>query len=272
MTTLICWVGVDSRGPTSAYLASDSRISWDSATGWNHGQKLFAARTRPEVFGYCGDVVFPSSVLSQVVQMIDSGLLYDKNAGPELRLAVLEKLVRAGLNAYPAKFRNSFSVLYCLRSTEGKTPATFHIAQIDWSASSGWETRWLDVPDSSGLLVALGSGGNLARKWNDVWKTSDAGGTSRAVFSGFCDHLRSGGDPRTGGPPQLVGMYRKGPAKTFGIVSERGLTLLGLPIPDPDIAVDVEWRNELFEICDPRTSRRTADAQVHARPGSLGRP
>ena len=242
------------------------RTDW---TGWNHGQKVFAARTMPDMFGFCGDVVFASSVLSQAVSMIDSGLLYDRDADRDFRLDVIERLLRDGLDAYPPQYRRMFSVLYSYRCTEDKTPVGLHIGQVDWRPQSGWTRQWLRVPNSSALVVALGSGGDAAKKWNERWNKSDVGGTSRAVFSGFCDHLRSGKDPRTGGAPQLAGVYRKGPARTFGIVSERGLTYLGVPRVDSEMAGAVEWRNELFEICDPRTGERADGAQPHARPGSV---
>ena len=50
MTSFIAWLGVDSRGPTSMYFASDSRISWDKVPGvWDCGQKVFAANAGAEI-------------------------------------------------------------------------------------------------------------------------------------------------------------------------------------------------------------------------------
>ena len=74
MTTLIGWVGVDQRGLSSAYLASDSRLSSNGAK-WDCGRKLFACKTTPDVFGYCGAVLFPSLVLGQITEIVDAGLL-----------------------------------------------------------------------------------------------------------------------------------------------------------------------------------------------------
>ena len=57
MTTLISWVGIDQRRPTSLYLASDSRISWGSQHHrWDVGRKLFSCKVSADIFGYCGDV------------------------------------------------------------------------------------------------------------------------------------------------------------------------------------------------------------------------
>ena len=269
MTTLICWVAVDSRGPAAAYIASDSRISWNAGTGWNHGQKVFTARTTPDMFGFCGDVVFATSVLSQAVSMIDSGLLYDRHADRDFRLDSIEQLFAVGLDAYPNDLRRPFSVLYCYRTTENTTPAGLNIGQVDWSPRSGWTRQWLEVPSASKLVVALGSGGDAAKEWDERWARSDVGGTSRAVFSGFCDHLASGEDPRTGGAPQVAGFYRKGPAFTLGFVGEGGLTYLGLPVSRTDLARAVGWRDCLFQLCDPLTGRPAVGAQLHARPVQL---
>jgi hypothetical protein len=271
MTTLICWVGVDSRGPSSAYIASDSRISWGANLGWNHGQKTFASKTLPEVFGFCGDVTFPSNVLNQTVSMIDNGILYGAGTAPEARLNSIGLLLKAGLEAYPSGLRNAFTVLYCSRFGEKSTSSDFRIARIAWGPRAGWTYEWLAVPAVSALVVAMGSGGDSAREWNERWRKSDVGGTSRAVFAGFCDHLRSGSDPLTGGAPQLVGIYRQGPAKCFGIITASGRTMFGLPIAVvPDDAA-LEWRNELFEVCDPATGLRKQGAQPQPRPGSMNR-
>jgi hypothetical protein len=268
MTSLICWVGADSRGPSSAYFASDSRISWGTSSGWDNGQKVFACTSLPDMFAYCGDVVFPYSVLNQVVAMVDRGLLYDASCSPAERRDKLEQLLQQSFSIYPAAQRQPFSVLYGTRSTEGATPAVFHLAQIDWKPQSGWSRAWLPIPNSSALVVALGSGTDLAKESNERWNQSDAGGTSRAVFSGFCDHLRTGADPRSGGPPQLAAIYRKGPARVVGVVTSAGKSLLGLPIHGPGSSV-IDWRNELFEVCDPVTGARAMGADHHVRPGSL---
>lgn len=75
MTAFAAWVGVDQRGPASLYLASDRRISWSGQPfrTWDSGRKVFACSTHPDVFGYVGDVLFPSLVLGQVATLIDSG-------------------------------------------------------------------------------------------------------------------------------------------------------------------------------------------------------
>ena len=52
MTMLASWVGIDTHGPASAYIISDSRISWNEQENFDHGKKVFASKNYPELFGY----------------------------------------------------------------------------------------------------------------------------------------------------------------------------------------------------------------------------
>ena len=76
MTLLASWIGIDTHGPTSAYIVADSRISWEYKKYFDYGKKVFASNCFPEIFGYAGDVLFPSIALSQILEMIDSKLLF----------------------------------------------------------------------------------------------------------------------------------------------------------------------------------------------------
>ena len=75
MTLLASWIGIDTHGPTSAYIVSESRFVWDSSRHFDYGKKVFASKSYPEIFGYAGDVLFPSIVLSQILEMIDLSYL-----------------------------------------------------------------------------------------------------------------------------------------------------------------------------------------------------
>jgi hypothetical protein len=70
----------------------------------------------------------------------------------------------------------------------------------------------------------------------------------------------AGDDPRSGGPLQLVGLYRQGCGMHFGVIFQgksyyRGVDAISLTLPD------LEWRNELFERCDP-SGQRLVGAQA----------
>ena len=50
---LVSWIGIDTHGPTSAYIAADSRISWNMTNKFDFGKKVFASKKYPEIFGIC---------------------------------------------------------------------------------------------------------------------------------------------------------------------------------------------------------------------------
>jgi hypothetical protein len=95
---------------------------------------------------------------------------------------------------------------------------------------------------------------------------SEVGGTSRSVFSAFADHIKSGVDPYTGGPPQLVGIYRVGPAKIFGTIWNRRRFLSGMEVIDVSDERRLNWHNDPFELCNPLTMQLRETAQPQPRP------
>ena len=102
MTTLLSWVSFSDAGtspdkPRAVYLASDSRITWDTADHrWDSGRKIFAPTTAPHLFGFVGDVVLPGLILGQVSAAIEARILIDSRAPPdEQHQAVLDAVQRA---------------------------------------------------------------------------------------------------------------------------------------------------------------------------------
>ena len=267
MTSLIAWLGVDSRGPASFYLASDSRISWAPGVHWDLGRKLFTCWHSPDLFGYCGDVLFPSLVLSQVSQRLD--LTSKAISSAEARHRVVVSTAEASLGKYPTGQRRGFTILHCARASSGMT-SVFHLWRTDWNMSTGWSDQGIELPTQSVLVLAVGSGESTVASYHAQWRHSEAGRTSRSVFSAFCDSLKRGTDAFSGGAPQLVGLYRTGVGESFGIIYRGDRHLLGLPVgPTEATVVDIEWRNELFERCDGSTMERLTGAQRHARPKHL---
>ena len=267
MTSLAVWLGVDSRGPASFYVASDSRISWGNNLTWNYGRKLFASQKYPDIFGYCGDVLFPSLVLGQVISMMDSGIIFSYQESPREKFQQLSSLIQRSFHELPKSVRNAFQIVYCSRFNEGMV-STFEIYTLEWNSKHGWVDLQPQLPKQSDLVLSLGSGQQIIQASNLCWQQTEVKGTSRAVFSAFCDSLETGSDPFTGGAPQLVGLYRKESAKNFGIVFKEQRYLFGLPIGEANLD-SVEWRNCLFERCDPYTKQRLLDAQPQPRPKSL---
>jgi hypothetical protein len=268
MTSLIAWIGAN-KGLNSVYLASDSRISWDVPSRlivWDSGRKLFASRHYPEILGYCGDVLFPSQVLSQIVEHIDAGLFFSVDDTPEMKSERIFSSIRNSFSNYPI-LQSQVSVIYCTRQNILRQPIVYGW-RISWK-SGKWDMSPLNFPLKSGLVLAMGSGGKMIEKFYEKWNRSEISNTSRNVFSAFCDALKSAEDPKSGGAPQVVGFYREGSAKSFGVVFENERYLFGLPV-HPDAEWDqIEWRNELFERCNAESKSVLKDAQRHARPSNL---
>lgn len=53
------------------YMAANNRISWKESVQFNYSRKVFAFSNWPDVLGYCGDVLFPSIALNQIVELAD---------------------------------------------------------------------------------------------------------------------------------------------------------------------------------------------------------
>ncbi len=71
MTSLAAAVGVDSRGPASLYIITDSRITWTKPSErWDWGRKTFRSLSSPDIFGYCGDAYFVPIALGQILDLI----------------------------------------------------------------------------------------------------------------------------------------------------------------------------------------------------------
>jgi hypothetical protein len=265
MTSFAAWAGVDSRGMSSFYFASDSRISWGISAKWDAGRKLFASSTHPDIFGYCGDVLFPSLALSQVVDLVDHGLLFVVDEPASNKFQRLCNLIAESFELYPICARRAFTIAYCSRIGVD-IDSKFELYTLSWSTEEAWKQEAHSLPSQSQLVLSLGSGKESIKISNLEWQKTPVKGTSRAVFGAFCDSLKSNVDPLTGGAPQLVGLYRKDPARTLGVIYERNKYLFGLPANQFADLKAVEWRNELFELCDPCTMARLTDAQPQPRP------
>jgi hypothetical protein len=272
VTSFVSWLGADSRGPTSIYFASDSRISWgNDPLAWDTGRKLFACRESPEMFGFTGYVLLPQSVLTRASDFIDRRIWSSLAlSSPAERAAKLAEITRIEVRSHARPLAGDFSLFYAARSGEGMPDrCSFQLFQVHCSAGSREVTvHRVLVPTASSVLRTHGTGAESVNHWVARWHASDQGGTSRAVFSAFCDSLRAKQDARSGGEPQLIGLYRHKNAQVFGVVTERGPSfegILGVEVPRQ---AGIEWRDEAFQRVKSDGSLLKA-AQPHARPDQL---
>lgn len=125
-------------------------------------------------------------------------------------------------DGYPAAEKRDFSILFGTRFGSGMK-SEFRMYTVAFAAGKSSCVNELKIPPVSQILITLGSGKDKLEPYLKKWATSDVGGTSRSIFSSFCQFLRSYEDAQTGGPPQLVGLFRQGPGRLFGIVWDEKL-------------------------------------------------
>lgn len=267
MTTLLSWLSVDSRGPSSIYIVSDSRITWGSGNSrWDSGRKVFAA-TSADVFGYCGDVLFPSLVLGQLTDLIARELIWPDDCDAGHRHSIILDYMRASFGRRHNTPDHDFTIIHAARDRDN-LQSSFHLWRIDYRASSGvWTDFEVDISNSgqSRLLIALGSGKHSLTDELDRWNRTPQGGTARSIFSAFCDALDVGDDPLSGGVPQLVALHRRSGGKVVGFVSDATRYIHGLPIEPLEKMQAVEWVDRLFQRISPFTLDLLTGAQRHAR-------
>ncbi len=95
----------------------------------------------------------------------------------------------------------------------------FRLWTLKWEPVSGWTDTEIGLKAESVLLSALGSGHQVLTSYEAMW-SEKMGRTSRGVFGAFCDALRSGADPYTGGAPQIARLYRQGTARHIGVLHQ----------------------------------------------------
>jgi hypothetical protein len=266
MTTLIVWASVDSIGPSAAYLASDSRVTWGPNRRWDSGRKLFASGTSPDLFGYSGEAFFPSQALSQALDLADRSILWTpETSATERHQALLRFVQTAYLRRHNAP-EFDFSIVHVARG-EGRE---FKAWKIDYIADKrDWADAIVDfspVVKHSDLLLALGSGANQFMIDMRRWRSSAQGNTSRAIFGAFCDALKAGRDPLSGGEPQIVALTLQGPGQIYGFCTEYAAYVFGSPIEQSEALFALEWRDAAFQRIDPTTLKLIKGAQRQVRP------
>lgn len=244
MTTMIGWMGLTNGAPSAVYLASDSRITWSAAgRRWDAGRKLFTCRRSADMFGYWGDALFPSQVLGQIVELTDHGLLFQPNTRCDRRHAAVVAALQASHSRRHQAPDPGFEIIHIARQGEG-AKARFHA----WvTRYSGTPAKWQDEVVELDPLRPLIFGSGTGRLAETIGTRLALGGRDHnaVIFSAFCEGLEGQVDARSGGVPQLVGLFMHQPAQPFGIVHEGARFFYGLPVGAPH-AHRLQWRNRDF--------------------------
>lgn len=257
MTLIVSWVALDRKKkrlkPSSIYIASDSRISW-SNNHFDYGRKVLGCKNYPDIFGYCGDVLFPLMILSQIIEVIDSGLLYEKTITNEEKFNIILQQLTDSIRKYPTDFQNIISndidIIHASRDAGG----LFKCCVYKWcKKDNAWEMKICQMPEQSGLLHVSGSGCEKFKSNFERFQKGDSSDTSRNIFQCLCDTLNNIKDEFCGGSPQLIGLYRKNNCVSLGVIYNDRRFLNGYEILNIGALNSIDWRNQLFEICDGET-------------------
>lgn len=262
MTLIIAWIGVDDKKKgkdvASIYLASDSRYSWGNTAHFDCGNKVFCSNNYPEIFGFCGDVVFPSMILNQIITQIDGNLLIGITDDAETKNKKIFNYICSSLDVYPDK-SGAFTILHATRVEK-----TFKLYEIS-SAEKNKALQNKEIPLPT-ISTKVFSGGSGKTEFDENWlkwesEKHNNHRTSRAVYHCLYQTLKTIKDTRTGGLPQIVGLYRKKNARLFGIIEDGKRFIYGKEISGDINAASIEWRNENFERINPETSKIFEGAQ-----------
>jgi hypothetical protein len=269
MTLLVAWTGIDTHGPASIYIASDSRITWIKES-FDHARKVFAFRRWPDILGYCGDVLFPSIALNQIVELADAGLLFAPDFSCEQKFEAIVEKLNDLFRAYP-QFESGLAAneLYIIHASRDQVDSRkFSCYTIAWTQKGNWSGKERDLPDKSGLLFSLGTGKGEFNANYTRYSVGPNQETSRNVFHCLCDTVARAITSTVGGAPQLVGIYRKpdSPAFNTGVIFNNRRYFLGVHIDNLGSFDAIEWRNSNFERCDGRTMQRLPYAQSQPDP------
>ncbi|MBM7652995.1 hypothetical protein [Neobacillus cucumis] len=281
MTTLIAFSSVDSEGVSAIYLASDSRLSWDTTDGgilsWDHGKKVFYSQRSPLIMGYCGDVLFPTQILSQIIDLLDNNLLSLDNLSPIDVFSEISNLIKHSFDNFPKiVITKSFTIIICGRDNAS---GDFYCYELAWKEvkveeQDKKEWKWVDKPKDinkiqSDVIAAYGSGGDNFNNFKTLYAKSDFYGKTRGIFNCFYNAIKSQKDSRSGGVPQLVGIYEDKAGKCLGVISEGQRYLNGMHINNNCNYNNIKWVNELFEVCDGDTLERGENQQRHIKPNNI---
>ena len=270
MTSLAVAVSVDSRGPSGLYIITDSRITWGGKPEekrWDVGQKAFASRVSPDVFGFCGDAFFPPTVLRQIIDLIDAELLFYCSDTAKQRHDKAMDIFEDSIQKVIGVTITNFSIFHGSRDQEFmKSKFRMWVTRYD-SQTKNLTSEKLCINDGTSHFVILdGSGSTEVQYFKKEWDKTPVEGTSRGMIWSFCRALNSGRDAYSGGPPQLVGIWRKGAAQQFGFIWNGRRYFGGVEVPSDAVFEQVKWFNQKFERYDGRRIRRLAGARPHPQP------
>lgn len=258
MTLIVGGLACDQRGPCSAYIASDSRIS-DNRNCYDNSQKVFAFKNTPDILGYCGETLFTYQILTRLTNMCDAKMLLSPEMDYQERSKIIFSEIEKAHVAY--KLNDSSIRIYHI----GRNNQRLFDANLYAWDGEFWENIKIETNYNKSMnLFSDGSGKREFEERFLDFKYGNNEGTSRNYFHCFCDIIKNVKDNHTGGIPQLVGLYNgiKFNGMYLGTIIDDKAYYQALEVEKIYEMSNVRWYNENFEICDWNTKQRQVGAMI----------
>ncbi|THD75569.1 hypothetical protein E7681_03690 [Thalassobius vesicularis] len=271
MTTTIAWLSYQNGAPSALTFASDSRLTWKvSGQTWDYGRKIYWCKSSPDIFGFAGDVVSQSTVVSQVCEIFDYSASRLAHSTPKDRHLAFVAYLQSATAEFPNSKSNGLHVLHGLRDGEGESCDFRLWRTVKEAGTHSWSDKELEfradgkknLVDDPGQFFGAGSG---ASKHRAFWerRIREAGNTSRSVFRALWDVIETAEDPMTGGLPQIASLGTTGFAKPVGFCKDHRRSVCGLPLASDGTGEDLEWRDENFRFLKPSSLKLKSNAPEH---------
>ena len=259
MSTVIVWGTDEGTGSIgSCYVASDSRFSTGSKS-WDYGQKVYALK-KGGIIAYVGDVLFPMTLITQLIDIIDRNILFDETDDNDIKANLIYEHIVDASSKYLASLRGTNIIIVLVKNK------IFNVYEIGFNAV---QINKINIVPGEPLIYGSGSADykkslNKLKpnaKQNLYGSNIDESKLSRYIFQSLVDSVHNGKDKMSGGNIQLVALYKNMISKPIGIIEKKKLYLYGQEIEKYHDLFSIEWRNEKFEICNPEVKDIEIDAQ-----------
>lgn len=256
MTLLVSWASSLQNGDISAvYIASDSRISAGQHS-WDNGKKVFSCKRHPWIFGFCGDVLIPTQLLSQLVDSIDSEVLFSPDTSLAKKWLAIQELLTEGLRGASPFMSNDTSYILAFHRTEG---AKFNCGYYTIYKGSVNFTRVDLNIKTSAIIKTLGTGAKRYVEIESKLRKNNSGNlVARIYFGAFCRTISETHVPTVGGAPQLGTLRTKGNGQLISVLRDGEIYFQGIK-SKPSKHHDCFDKN--FQRIDPSTRKLKNKAQ-----------
>lgn len=256
MTVLVAWIPFEQVGkeylPSSAYIATDSRITQDTFIPIDNAQKVFYSRNSPDIFGFCGDVIAGVTIIQHIISFLERG--WTNRVNNEDRFKEIFKVI-SGLSIID----RNVTILHITRF------GLHHYGLCKYVCiNRKWDIELFPIEGKNTIKPYLLVEGSGRDEFNARFceLQSNSSGTSRNVFQVLSFMIQSTSNKSCGGKIQLAGLFSKGSGQPIGYVYNNAVWLFGHSIPHGTDITGLELRNDRFERCDPATLQLMEGAQA----------